>query len=835
MRPLRLTVEGFRSYVDRAEFDFHERSLVGVVGPTGSGKSSILDAITFALYGRTPSLPGNATKPLINRWDPAREQAPGNAKVELWFEVGGVTYRVVRTVKPKGPGGQVLERWDRVDGEKQETVTDKAKGIADTVEDLVGLDFDAFMRSVLLAQNQFAQLLGASPADGAKVLTGLFGFGVIEEMRSITRQRLTVVEAELAAAEKARAELDDLRDRAEAAVASRDAAEARRVELAAIGDDLVAVVTRIGASITAAAAAEEQAGRIAGALAGLPGPGEVEAILSEARSHEDLLAAAVAAAADARAAYEAADAALDDALDRQVPDRLAELASAIDALGAREEALAVAARRREQATAALETAAAAHEAAEQAAAAAAADVEAAARASTEAAAALRVVEAGHAAHLLAAELQPGEPCPVCTRPVSEVPELDDVDDLDAARTEAVLATERAERAALARRRAEHELVTATARLEAARETAETVGRAGDDATVARDGATTIVGELVGALGGDPGEPVTALAAARAEYEGLASAKRRAAESLARATAAVEGLRKAEVGAAVERLVAVHAEAAAVIDLPVDTRADLAAAPDLVASVRAGLAAAGDEATAAAAAARADLASAEAERGALLASVGLDPAADHAAELRVAGERAAAARAKAEVLGDQVQRGERALADAEETAVLGRRLERLHADLAPGKFPQYLIDEKRRELAVVGSDWLRRLSSGRYEFALLDNRFKIRELTAAGIVRDAETLSGGETFLASLALALGLASIIGLERGTAQAFFIDEGFGSLDAEALDLAMEGVERVVGEEGGRLVVVVSHVPEMRARLEDLIVLGKDEVTGATVVHRP
>ena len=68
----------------------------------------------------------------------------------------------------------------------------------------------------------------------------------------------------------------------------------------------------------------------------------------------------------------------------------------------------------------------------------------------------------------------------------------------------------------------------------------------------------------------------------------------------------------------------------------------------------------------------------------------------------------------------------------------------------------------------------------------------------------------------------------------QAFFIDEGFGSLDAEALDLAMEGVERVVGEEGDRLVVVVSHVPEMRARLEDLIVLGKDEVTGATVVHR-
>jgi exonuclease SbcC len=55
MRPLDLTLEGFRSYADRARFDWRGRRLVGIVGPIGSGKSTILDGIAFALYGRRQS------------------------------------------------------------------------------------------------------------------------------------------------------------------------------------------------------------------------------------------------------------------------------------------------------------------------------------------------------------------------------------------------------------------------------------------------------------------------------------------------------------------------------------------------------------------------------------------------------------------------------------------------------------------------------------------------------------------------------------------------------------------------------------------------------------
>jgi DNA repair protein SbcC/Rad50 len=94
------------------------------------------------------------------------------------------------------------------------------------------------------------------------------------------------------------------------------------------------------------------------------------------------------------------------------------------------------------------------------------------------------------------------------------------------------------------------------------------------------------------------------------------------------------------------------------------------------------------------------------------------------------------------------------------------------------------------------------------------------------------LSGGETFLASLALALALAQMVARGGGRLDAFFLDEGFGSLDPDHLDRAMEGIGRLVAGDDHRLVVLVSHVAEMREAVEDLIVLTKDQLTGDTVV---
>ncbi|MFN8233281.1 MAG: SbcC/MukB-like Walker B domain-containing protein [Actinomycetota bacterium] len=108
-----------------------------------------------------------------------------------------------------------------------------------------------------------------------------------------------------------------------------------------------------------------------------------------------------------------------------------------------------------------------------------------------------------------------------------------------------------------------------------------------------------------------------------------------------------------------------------------------------------------------------------------------------------------------------------------------------------------------------------------------------DLNAGGSERSADSLSGGETFLASLALALALAEMVTRGGGRLDAFFLDEGFGSLDPEHIDRAMDGVGRLVANDEDRLVVLVSHVAEMRDAIEDLIVLDKHDVTGDTIVR--
>ena len=85
----------------------------------------------------------------------------------------------------------------------------------------------------------------------------------------------------------------------------------------------------------------------------------------------------------------------------------------------------------------------------------------------------------------------------------------------------------------------------------------------------------------------------------------------------------------------------------------------------------------------------------------------------------------------------------------------------------------------------------------------------------GEQRDVSSLSGGETFQASLALALGVADTVQAHSGGVRldALFIDEGFGSLDPDSLQLAMDELDRL--REGGRLIGLISHVAGLRERI--------------------
>jgi exonuclease SbcC len=105
---------------------------------------------------------------------------------------------------------------------------------------------------------------------------------------------------------------------------------------------------------------------------------------------------------------------------------------------------------------------------------------------------------------------------------------------------------------------------------------------------------------------------------------------------------------------------------------------------------------------------------------------------------------------------------------------------------------------------------------------------------SGESRDPATLSGGETFVVSLALALGLADVITQEAGGAEldTLFVDEGFGSLDADTLDDVMDTLDSL--RDGGRVVGVVSHVAEMRDRIPTRLTVTKSRHGSTLAVTR-
>jgi exonuclease SbcC len=136
---------------------------------------------------------------------------------------------------------------------------------------------------------------------------------------------------------------------------------------------------------------------------------------------------------------------------------------------------------------------------------------------------------------------------------------------------------------------------------------------------------------------------------------------------------------------------------------------------------------------------------------------------------------------------------------------------------------FVLAARLEEVAAAASQRLLRMTAGRYSLAHTDSGKGARKAglgllacdSWTGQDRDTSTLSGGETFLASLALALGLADVVTAEAaGTPmEALFVDEGFGTLDEDTLDEVMTVLDGL--REGGRMVGIVSHVSELRQRI--------------------
>jgi exonuclease SbcC len=222
-------------------------------------------------------------------------------------------------------------------------------------------------------------------------------------------------------------------------------------------------------------------------------------------------------------------------------------------------------------------------------------------------------------------------------------------------------------------------------------------------------------------------------------------------------------------------------------------------------------------------------------------VPLDPAADLAGAqeaVRLAAERHDAAvttlglaRDRAATLAGlapQFAVEQAALEPLRERAEEARRL----ADLAGGQgantlkmtLSAFVLAARLEEVAEAASQRLLTMTAGRYSLAHTDARRGGGGRSGLGLLacdswtgleRDTSTLSGGETFLASLALALGLADVVTGEAAgvTIEALFVDEGFGSLDEDTLEEVMNVLDGL--REGGRMVGIVSHVSELRQRI--------------------
>lgn len=145
------------------------------------------------------------------------------------------------------------------------------------------------------------------------------------------------------------------------------------------------------------------------------------------------------------------------------------------------------------------------------------------------------------------------------------------------------------------------------------------------------------------------------------------------------------------------------------------------------------------------------------------------------------------------------------------------------------FIEYISEERLRYIAREASETLGTLTRHRYALELdPENGFVIRDDANGGMRRLVTTLSGGETFLTSLALALALSSQIQLKgQSPLEFFFLDEGFGTLDSSLLDTVIDSLERLSTKE--RVIGLISHVPEMKARITRRLVVEAPVVNGA------
>lgn len=181
MRPLKLEIEGFNSFRELISVDFAPLDLFAITGPTGAGKTSLIDAIIFALYGRTPRIGEKSISELIS-------QGSQRVRVFLHFTADKNHYRIARTLKRGGTTKVQLEIRN-ADGTNWDPISNRVSELRAKIEEIIGLDFDGFTKSVVLPQGEFDKFLRGERQERRHIISELLNLQLYVEMGQRARQK----------------------------------------------------------------------------------------------------------------------------------------------------------------------------------------------------------------------------------------------------------------------------------------------------------------------------------------------------------------------------------------------------------------------------------------------------------------------------------------------------------------------------------------------------------------------------------------------------------------------------------------------------------------------
>lgn len=908
MRPLYLTLSAFGAYAGKTELDLRqlgERGLYLITGDTGAGKTTIFDAIAFALFGKPSGGKGGRDVSML-RSKYASPETP--TEVELTFSNGGKTYKIKRNptyerTKLRGTG--TTEK--KADAEllmPDGKIITGTKEVDEKIRDILGVDKDQFCQIAMIAQGEFRELLLADTETRRKIFQKIFNTNLYSLFQKEVKEDFFAIGRELKEAENSfkqyaagivlpedtelppenelseflagllkadRAQddawekelaeigkkLDTLTaDAAKAAVDEENRSELRKAKLSLA--EAEKAVSESGIALEKEKACEPELVKLAEVL---------KALEDERKAHDELMdtekkaAAAEKTADDAAARLSRLEVSRDELrehLSREREEYHALAASAENLAKLQQEKTVLSQylddlRKYETA---LQTVAERKDAAD-----AARDAYTRARSEEEHLSAeaqeLRRRFNDEQAGVLASSLRDGEPCPVCgalthPHPAQCAPDAPDEKAVKDAEKKARAAQKNVNEASAASGSAK--TACETARTEAEKQKEKLFG--------ANKGFIDLVSEktIAARRCSDKDSEIVREKKNAARYEALAEQIPAEEKKLSAMDASLSGAQK-ENAAAQSALSALRA---AVDDLRAGIKYESAA-------------------------------DAEKEKTRALARQTEILAARENAEkaLRTAEQQLSAEKGRVEQLEKllanapssdpaELAEGKERLT-AQKKEILQKRLA-LNSRITANEGAKAGIDEKTAEISELNARWiwmkpladtangalsgkervsletyaqmtyfdrilaranahLMRMSGGKYDLKRRESAAKLNTQSGLeldvidhynGSERSVKTLSGGETFLASLSLALGLSEEIQSSAGGVQmdTLFVDEGFGSLDEETLRQAMRALREL--SEGDRLIGIISHVSELRREIDRQIVVkrSKDGASRAEII---